>query len=184
MISRCSSPMPAMMSWPVSSLVKQRKVGSSSARRCRPSPIFSRSALVLGSTAIEMTGSGKVGGSSRTSKSSSQSVSPVVMFLKPDQRGDVAGESGLHVDALVGLDHHDAADALALARARIVDHVALAQLAAIDAEEHQLADVGVGPELEGQGTELAVVVGGDFDLVSRCPATMPTAGGTSSGEGR
>ena len=57
-----------MIVWPVSSLVKQRKVGSSSARRCRPSDIFSWSALVFGSTAMEMTGSGNVGGSSRTSK--------------------------------------------------------------------------------------------------------------------
>ena len=36
-----------------------------------------------GSTAMEMTGSGKVGGSSRTSKLSSQRVSPVVMFFRP-----------------------------------------------------------------------------------------------------
>ena len=40
----------------------------------------------------------------------------------------------------------------------------LLELAAIDAEEHQLADVGIGPELEGQRAELAVVVGRDFDL--------------------
>ena len=52
MISRCNSPMPAMMSWLVSSFVKQRNVGSSSARRCKPSDILSRSCLVFGSTAI------------------------------------------------------------------------------------------------------------------------------------
>src|SRR2546423_388273 len=51
-----------MMSWPVSSLVKQRKVGSSSAKRCKPSDIFSRSAFVFGSMAIEITGSGDVDG--------------------------------------------------------------------------------------------------------------------------
>ena len=75
--------MPAMISWPVSSLVKQRKVGSSSARRCKPSPNFSRSAFVFGSTAMLMTGSGNVGGSSVTSKSSSHNVSPVVMLRSP-----------------------------------------------------------------------------------------------------
>src|SRR5438309_751726 len=62
MISRCNSPMPAMMSWLVSSFVKQRKVGSSSARRCKPSDNLSRSCLVFGSTAIEITGSGEIDG--------------------------------------------------------------------------------------------------------------------------
>jgi hypothetical protein len=39
--------------------------------------------LLFGSTAMLMTGSGKVGGSSVTSKSSSHSVSPVVMLRRP-----------------------------------------------------------------------------------------------------
>ena len=83
--------MPAMMSWPVSSLVKQRKVGSSSARRCRPSPIFSRSALVLGSTAIEMTGSGKVGGSSSDLEVLVAKRVAGGDVPQAHQRGDVAG---------------------------------------------------------------------------------------------
>ena len=57
------------------------------------------------------------------------------------------------------------------------------ELAAINAEEDQLADVGIGPELEGEGTEFAVVVGGDLDGLAGV-GTMPTAGGTSSGRGQ
>ena len=75
--------MPAMISWPVSSLVKHLKVGSSSAKRWRPWDILSWSAFVFGSMAMLMTGSGKVGGSRAMSKSSLQRVSPVVMLRKP-----------------------------------------------------------------------------------------------------
>ena len=75
--------MPAMIVWPVSSCVKTLKVGSSSDSRCNATPIFSWSCFVFGSIAIEITGSGNDGGSSRIGKSSSQSVSPVVMFLMP-----------------------------------------------------------------------------------------------------
>ena len=60
-----------------------RKVGSSSASRWRAIDILSWSALVLGSTASSMTGSGKVIDSSTTGLSSAVSVSPVVVFLRP-----------------------------------------------------------------------------------------------------
>ena len=56
-----------------------------------------------------------------------------------DQRGDVAGKNLGDVLALAALNDHQAADALALARARIVNGVALFELAGINAEEHQLA---------------------------------------------
>jgi hypothetical protein len=49
--SRCSSPMPAMMVWPVSSSVWTRKVGSSSASRWIALPSFSWSDFVFGSMA-------------------------------------------------------------------------------------------------------------------------------------
>ena len=75
--------MPAMINCPVSSSVKTRNVGSSSDNRCNASDILSRSAFELGSTAIEMTGSGKVGGSSITSSSLSHKVSPVVTLRSP-----------------------------------------------------------------------------------------------------
>src|SRR5947209_1231188 len=58
MISRCSSPIPEMIVWPDSSSVWTRNDGSSCARRLSATPIFSWSALVFGSTACEITGSG------------------------------------------------------------------------------------------------------------------------------
>src|SRR5215203_921332 len=112
--SRCSSPMPEISVWPVSSLVLTWKVGSSSARRPRATDIFSWSDLVLGSMATEMTGSGKTIISRRIAR---------VDLLDADGGSDVAGVDLLDVLALVGVHHEDAADALRLARAR-VEHAA------------------------------------------------------------
>ena len=83
MISRWSSPIPLMMVWPVSSSERTRKVGSSSASFCSATPILSWSALVLGSTATEMTGSGKLIDSRMIGVRSSESVSPVVVLRSP-----------------------------------------------------------------------------------------------------
>ncbi len=52
--------MPSISVCPVSSFVRTRKVGSSSARRASAAPILSWSARVFGSIETEMTGSGKV----------------------------------------------------------------------------------------------------------------------------
>ncbi|KAG1427233.1 hypothetical protein G6F57_023267 [Rhizopus arrhizus] len=82
-ISRCSSPMPEMMVCPDSSSVRTRKDGSSCASRFNAMPIFSWSALVLGSTAWEMTGSGKTMRSRMMTCAGSDSVSPVVTSLMP-----------------------------------------------------------------------------------------------------
>ena len=54
-------------------------------------PIFSWSALVFGSTACEITGSGNTIVSSVMIESGSHSVSPVVTFLQAHAGGDVAG---------------------------------------------------------------------------------------------
>ncbi len=75
--------MPAMTVWPVSSSVFTRKVGSSSERRASAVASFSWSALVLGSMASLMTGSGKVIRSRITGSLASASVSPVVVLLSP-----------------------------------------------------------------------------------------------------
>ena len=83
MISRCSSPIPEMSVCPVSSSVRTRKVGSSSDRRCRPWPSLSWSPFVFGSTATEITGSGNSIASSLIGAVSTESVSPVVVFLTP-----------------------------------------------------------------------------------------------------
>ena len=57
-----------------------------------PMPSLSWSALVFGSIATEITGSGNVIDSSRIGWLSSHSVSPVVVYLEADRGGDVARE--------------------------------------------------------------------------------------------
>ena len=75
--------MPEMTVWPVSSSLRTRNVGSSSASRWIAVPSFSWSVLVFGSIATEMTGSGNVIDSRMTGLAGSQSVSPVVVCLRP-----------------------------------------------------------------------------------------------------
>ena len=75
--------MPEITVWPVSSSVRMWKVGSSSPRRARATPIFSWSDLVLGSIETCTTGSGKVMFSRRIGASGADSVSPVEVCLKP-----------------------------------------------------------------------------------------------------
>ncbi|CFU01170.1 Uncharacterised protein [Bordetella pertussis] len=75
--------MPEIMVWPDSSSVRTRNDGSSCASRLSAMPIFSWSALVRGSTACEITGSGKVMRSRIMTCAGSVSVSPVVISLMP-----------------------------------------------------------------------------------------------------
>jgi hypothetical protein len=114
--------------------------------------------------AMEITGSGKDGGSSWMSKSSIAERVARLDVLDADDGGDVARVNGIEFLALVGLDLDEAADAVALVGARIVNRGALGELAGIDAEEDELADEGIGPELERERTELGVVVRGGRDF--------------------
>ena len=75
--------MPWIRVWPVSSSDSTWKVGSSSERRCRLSQSFSWSALVLGSIATAITGSGNSICSSTIGASGAHSVSPVEVCLRP-----------------------------------------------------------------------------------------------------
>ena len=68
---------------PVSSSVRTRKVGSSSASFWSANPILSWSALLRGSTATEITGSGNEMFSSTMGCFSSHSVSPVDVLRSP-----------------------------------------------------------------------------------------------------
>ena len=104
--------MPAMIVWPVSSSVWTWKVGSSSESEPSALPSLSWSTLVFGSIATEITGSGNSMRSSTIGCAGSQSVSPVVVFLRPTRRDDVAREHGVLVLAVVGVHLQDAADAL------------------------------------------------------------------------
>ena len=106
--------MPEMTVWPVSSSERMRKVGSSSESDLSALPSFSWSDFVFGSMATWMTGSGNSMRSSTIGSLRSQSVSPVVVFLKPTTGDDVAGHGHVEVFALVGVHQQDAADALAV----------------------------------------------------------------------
>ena len=162
--SRCSSPMPAMIVWPVSSSVWTVKVGSSSESENRALPILSWSALVFGSTATWMTGSGNT--------ICSRTIGcPVVGqrvagagVLEADAGHDVAGAGDVEVLAVVGVHQQDAADPLLLAGAGVQDGVALLDLARVDPEVGEAA-VGVGDDLEGEGGERLADVGLALELL-------------------
>ena len=151
--------MPEISVWPVSSLVRTWKVGSSSARRPRATPIFSWSTFVFGSIATLMTGSGKsiisslIGLSRRAQRVAGGDL------LDADGGGDVAGRDVLEVDAFVGVHLEDAADALVRPVETLRTLRAGLELARVDAEVGELADVGVGGDLEGERRERRVVGG-------------------------
>src|SRR5205823_13452417 len=56
---------------------------------------------------------------------------------------------------------------LTLVRARIVNSVAFAEGAGINAEEHELSDKRIAPQLERDGTERAIVIGHCFHWLAR-----------------
>ena len=104
--------MPEMMVWPDSSSVRTRNDGSSCARRCSATPIFSWSTLVFGSTACEITGSGNTMRSSVIDFFTSLMRLAGDHVLQADGRGDVAGAHFLDFLALVGVHLQQAPDAL------------------------------------------------------------------------
>jgi hypothetical protein len=77
-------------------------------------PIFSWSALVLGSTAWRITGSGNTMRSSVTMRRIAQGFTGGHV-LQAHAGGDVAGANFVHFLAVVGVHLHDTADALFLA---------------------------------------------------------------------
>ena len=83
MISKCNSPIPLIIVCPDSSSEVTLNEGSSFANLPKASPIFSWSALVLGSTAISITGSGNSIGSKRIGLASSHNVWPVIVYFNP-----------------------------------------------------------------------------------------------------
>jgi hypothetical protein len=164
MTSRCSSPIPAMIVWPVSVSVRTRNVGSSSASFASAWPSLSCSALVFGSMAMSMTGSGKTIDSSSTGASSAHRVSPVVVFLRPTAATMSPGRDLVDVLAVIGVHLQQAADAL-LVSLGAVEHVgAGVERTRVDTEVGQLTDVRVGHDLESERRERRLGVGGALDL--------------------
>ena len=174
--------MPAMMVWPDSSSVLTRNDGSSCARRCSAMPIFSWSALVFGSTACEITGSGNTMRSSVTMASGIAQGFARGHFLQAHAGGDVAGADFLDFFAVVGVHLHDTADALLLAADRVVDAVARLQHARVDAHEGQLADERVGHQLERQRREL-LARRRRWRATGLSSSSVPGTGGMSIGDG-
>ena len=166
MISRCSSPMPAMIVWPVSVSVRTRNVGSSSASLASDEPSFSWSALVFGSMAMSMTGSGNTIDSRSTGCFLAAQRVAGGRVLQADGGDDVAGVDRVDVLAVVRVHLQQAADALLVAL-RGVEHVgAGGQRAGVDAEVGQLADVRVGHDLERESGERRLRVGRALDLLA------------------
>ncbi len=84
MISRCSSPIPAMIVCPVSSSVFTRNEGSSMASFCSATPSLSWSSVLFGSSASSITGVGEVDLlQQRSGALGTHSVSPVTTFFRP-----------------------------------------------------------------------------------------------------
>ena len=166
MISRCSSPMPEMTTWPVSSSVRTRNVGSSSESRASALASLSWSAFVLGSTASADDGLGE---RDRLQQDLVRLVAERVAgrdLLEADGGGDLAGAHGLALLAAVGVHLEDAADALLAARGRVVDVRAGLEHARVDPEVRQLADERVGHDLEGQRAERLVEARLALDLLA------------------
>jgi hypothetical protein len=93
--------------------------------------------------------------------------------LEPDQRRDVPGKDRVHIDPLVRLDHHHPADPLPFAGPGIINHIALLQLAAVNAEENQLAHIRIAPQLECERTKLRAVVRRHGDRHVRLGGVQP-----------
>ena len=85
--------------------------------------------------------------------------------LQPDGGDDVAGEDGVLVLPVVRVHLQDAADALLLVLGRVEHRAARGELARVDAEVGELADVGVAHDLERQRGERLVVVGLALEVV-------------------
>ena len=84
--------------------------------------------------------------------------------LEADAGHDVAGPDTLEVFPVVGMHFEDAPDALFPAGAGIDHLAALIQLTAVHPEVGEFAHMGVAHDLECQGAERSIVVGGPLAL--------------------
>ena len=104
--------------------------------------------------------------------------------LEADAGGDLARADLVALLAVVRVHLEDAADALGLAGRRVEHAVAGLELAGVDAEVRELADVRVGHDLEGERRERRVERRPRARVSSSVFGSMPWIGGTSSGLGR
>ncbi len=83
--------------------------------------------------------------------------------LEPDAGHDVAGEDVVDVLSGVGMHPQDAPESLLLTGRGVEHRVALGGVTRVHPEVGQLADVGVGHDLEGEGGEGSCVIGLTLD---------------------
>ena len=102
--------------------------------------------------------------SSAIGASGAASVSPVPVSLRPTPAQMSPGVALVDLLAAVGVHHQQPADALGAAGLDVEDAAAFLELAGVDAEVSELADVGVGHDLEGEGGEGSLVGGGALVL--------------------
>ena len=157
--------MPAMIVWPVSSSALTVKVGSSSERRWIAMPSFSWSPLVLGSIATSITGAGNVIDSSTTWFCGSAERVTGLGVLQTHDGDDLAGADRRDLLTLVRVHLVDLADPLLAAVDRVDHGRAGLELAGVDPDVDQLAEVRVRGDLVGQAGERLVVAGLALDLL-------------------
>ena len=136
--------MPEIRVWPDSSSVFTWKVGSSSDSFARAMLIFSWSALVFGSTATSITGSGEGHGfEGDRGLLVAQGITGGDV-LQAHEGVDVAGFGSIHRVLLVGVHLEDLADAFLLLLGGVEDGVARLDGTGVHAHEHELAVERVG----------------------------------------
>ena len=144
---------------PVSSSVATRKVGSSSARRCRP---VAELVLVALRLRLDRDRDDRIGERHRLEHDRRALGRERVAgrrVLEADAGGDLAGHDRLALLAVVRVHLEDAADPLGLAGDRVEDAVAGLERAGVDAEVRQLADERIGHDLEGERRERRIRIG-------------------------
>ena len=95
---------------------------------------------------------------------------------QPNDGGNVTGVHGINIRMLVSLNLNDAAHAFRLAGAGIVHGVTFLENTGVHADEHQLADEFVSPELERQHHGLGIVRSGDFEGLFRIQRAFRVGG--------
>ena len=170
---------------PVSESLLTTNVGSSSARRCSAMESFSWSALLLGSMLIDITVSGNVGGSRRTSWSRSHRVSPVTMSFAPIMA---------HIEPLYASSISSRLSALMISRREMRSDLRERGLYTVMPFLRQPVYTRTNMSFPTNGSLQSLkakAVGGakssgtiSRDGVSSSPSAKALIGGTSSGEGR
>ncbi len=148
MVSKCRSPIPWISVWPSSELYSKWKVGSSSCSLWRPAASLSSSPRCFTSTAEVATASGRGRGGRRTGSVALAEGVPGVGVAQLGHRADVAGIQPLDLDPLLALLDREVVQLLGRLVLRVPDLLAVPELAAVEPEQGDVADVRLGEGLE------------------------------------